>query len=75
MTNDELFTVPVRFHQVPYATEFLRSTGQVWCRTSLDGATKVNSPMAGIYDIIMEYEIVNLCEIDAPPHLLEDSPQ
>lgn len=74
MNGSELFTVSVRFHQVPYETEFLRSTGQVWCRTSPNGATKTNGPMAGIHDTIMNSEIVDLCEIDAS-HLGQEQPK
>ena len=75
MNNDELFTVSVRFHQVPYETEFLRSSGEVWCRTSPDGATKVNSPMSGTHETIAGYEVVKMCEIDAPPSLVEENMQ
>lgn len=62
----ETYTEPIEFKHVPYEVEFLRDNGQVWCKTSPDGATKVNAPFAGNITHIDRCEIVRLNFLDVP---------
>lgn len=63
---DNTYTEPIEFRRVPYEVEFLRQNGHVWCKTSPDGATKVNSPGAGNNARIDRFEIVRLNHLDVP---------
>lgn len=62
----ETFTEPIKFKFVPHETEFMMTNGQVWCKTSPGGATKVNWPGAGNMARINGDEVVKLNHLDVP---------
>ena len=66
VTNEEVFTYPTTFRQVPYNVEFLDEEGAVWCKTAPDEATKVNAPGAGNIAGFSSGDAVRLDPLDVP---------